>query len=59
MPTGWVTALEEEGLAGGLPVEGAHRCLTLLVAVAHFLGLPDHLSYFCWREILPGVMLEA
>lgn len=59
MPAGWVTALEGEALAEGLPMEGAHRCLSLSVAVAHFPGLPAHLSCFCWRENLPEVMPEA
>lgn len=33
--------------------------VSLLVAVAQFLGLPGRLSYCCEREILPEVMLEA
>ena len=33
--------------------------VSLLVAVAQFLGLPGHPSYCCEREILPEVMLEA
>jgi hypothetical protein len=57
VPTGRVTTLRRARQEASRWREPT--AVSLLVAVAQFLGLPGRLSYCCEREILPEVMLEA